>query len=191
MSTRLLVITEDFLKDQFVLKPIVEAMMQNIGKPQAKVIICPERLKGLGEALKWERLEHILLRFQGMVDIFLLCVDRDGQAGRKQALNRLESLAKTKLPATRLFLAENAHQEIEAWVLAGHDLLPGWSWTVIRAEPDVKELYYRPFAAHHGLLNEPEEGRGTLAQKADYGRICTRCPEVLELETRIQSWNPA
>ena len=32
-----LIIPEDFRKDQYILKPILEAMLAAVGKPQAKV----------------------------------------------------------------------------------------------------------------------------------------------------------
>lgn len=59
---RILVIPEDFRKDQQILKPIIKAMMSAVGKPRAKVQVCQEPLLGgIGEALKWERIEDILL----------------------------------------------------------------------------------------------------------------------------------
>ena len=57
---RVLVIPEDFRKglsrgtrDQYILKPIISAMMSAVGKPRAKVQVCQEPLLGgVGEALK-------------------------------------------------------------------------------------------------------------------------------------------
>jgi hypothetical protein len=66
ISTRVvrLVIPEYFRKDQFVKGPIITAMMSAVGKPKAKVQICQEPLLGgIGEALKWERMEEILRIF--------------------------------------------------------------------------------------------------------------------------------
>ncbi len=49
-----LVIPEDFRKDQYVLKPIIQKMMQAIGL-SARVEVCRDPLLGgVGEALKWE-----------------------------------------------------------------------------------------------------------------------------------------
>lgn len=126
-----------------------------------------------------------------MVDLFILCVDRDGQPSRRQALDRIEQLATTVLSDDRLFLAENAWQEIEVWLLAGHTLPARWSWRAIRAEPQAKETYFLPFAMERGLVNEPGQGRRTLAIEAArrYGRIRQRCPEdVHALEQRIRGW---
>ncbi len=85
-----LIIPEDFRKDQFVLKPIVERMFAEIGKPRAKVLICFDPLLGgIDQATNWDRIRDILDMYP-MVDIFLLLVDRDGSATRRAALNRIE-----------------------------------------------------------------------------------------------------
>ncbi len=183
-----LVIPEDFRKDQYMLKPIVQAMMNSCGK-KARVIVCQKPLLGgIDQALNWERLEAIIDLYKYWTDLFLLCVDRDGNPNRKQALNRLESRAANILAGGKQFLAENAWQEIEVWVLAGHDNLPpAWVWADIRAEVHPKERYFLPFAEQWGLLDEPGEGRKTLALEAAkrYARIKQLCPEVAELEGRI------
>lgn len=141
-----LVIPEDFRKDQYILKPIVEAMLQAIGR-RAKVIVCQDPLLGgVDQATKWERIREILDRYRYSVNIFLLIVDRDGQPGRRDALNALERKAKEYLAADRFFLAENAWQEVEVWILAGHDLPRDWTWKDIRQETDPKEVYFKPFA---------------------------------------------
>jgi len=48
-----LVIPEDFVKDQCILKPIIVAMLKARGKI-AKVIVCQNpRLRGIDQALNW------------------------------------------------------------------------------------------------------------------------------------------
>ena len=187
-----LVIPEDFRKDQYVLKPIVIAMMKAIGKPKAKVIVCKDPLLGgFGEALKEERIREILERYKGMVDLFLLCVDRDGNINRKQRLIDLEEKAAEILNSDRLFLAENAWQEVEVWVLAGHDLPKEWHWQSIRAEIKPKTYYFEPFAKQRNLLDSPAQGRKLLAEEAAqrYSRIRALCREDIgALEDRIHVW---
>ena len=83
MSTKVLVISEDFRKDQFILKPIVEAMLATIGKANARVQVCQEPLLGgISEALKWERIREILDFYRGRAHVFLLIVDREGQVAQ-------------------------------------------------------------------------------------------------------------
>lgn len=186
-----LVIPEDFRKDQYMLKPLTEALLRHVGQNRAKVRVCQDPLLGgVGEALKWERLEEIIERYNWQIDLFLLCVDRDGQSGRRETLNNLEQSAREKVRTGHVFLAENAWQELEVWVLAGHNLLPGWQWREIREEIDPKERYFVPLVAERGLQDTPGEGRKILAEEAasHYSRIRQRCSEVEELEARVQAW---
>jgi hypothetical protein len=187
-----LVIPEDFRKDQLILKPIVQAMMRALNRASAKVDICRDPLLGgVTEALKWENITAVLDRHKGMVDLFLLCVDRDGLEGRRTALNSLELKAAAVLPAGRFFLAENAWQEIEVWVLAGHEDLPQqWNWRDIRAETNPKEKYFAVYAINRGVSENHDGGRKVLAEEAAarYGRIRQLCPEdVAALEKRIEA----
>ena len=43
---KILVIPEDFRKDQYILKPIITAMMAKLGKPRTKVMVCQDPLLG-------------------------------------------------------------------------------------------------------------------------------------------------
>ncbi len=175
-----LIIPEDFRNDQYVLKPVIKAMLKTVGRPRAKVIVCKDPLLGsVEQALRWERIQEIITRYQSMVDVFLLCVDRDSLPGRRSRLDELER-----------FFAENAWQELEVWLLAGHDLPREWPWQEIRQERDPKERYFVPFAKSRGVFDEPGEGRKSLAMEAAgrYPRIRSRCPEdIVALENKIRA----
>lgn len=89
-----------------------------------------------------------------------------------------------------IFIAENAWQEIEVWVLAGHNLPNNWNWQTIRQEIHPKETYFEPFAKQRNVLDTPGEGRKPLAEEAAkrYERIYQLCPEDIQnLEARIQN----
>ena len=189
---KVLVIPEDFRKDQYVLKPLVEAMMAAVGKPRATVRVCQEPLMGdVNQALKWERIQQVLDRYRGMVDLYLLLVDRDGEPHRRERIDKLEAKAAETLPSSRLLLGENAWQEVEVWVLAGHELPSEWAWNEIRAHPHPKEHYFEPFSRLRGLTEAPEGGREVLAKAAAarYERVRQLCPEdVGALEHRIRDF---
>jgi hypothetical protein len=188
VSYRVLVIPEDFRKDQYVIEPIVTKMFETIGK-KAKVIVCRDPLLGgVEQALNWEeKLKPIIARYRGMIECFLLIVDRDGKPGRRSSLDRIEALAAAELPPGKRFLGENAWQEIEVWLLAGHDLPVDWVWRAVRDHDNPKEAYFLRFAEKRGVASEPAEGRGVLAREAAsrYGRIRQLCPEVGALEGRL------
>jgi hypothetical protein len=187
-----MIIPEDFRLDQFILQPIIVAMLADLGKPRAKVEVCLDPLLGgIDRALDPGELAEIIVS-RPMIDLFLLCVDRDLEEGRRAKLNNLETALQPKVKRQGgAFLAENAWQEIEVWTIAGHDLLPGWQWADIRAERDPKERYFEALAQKHGLHGHDDGGRKILGAAAArrYARIHQRCPEdVRVLHERVKSW---
>lgn len=187
-----LIVPEDFVQDQYILKPIITAMFDHLKKP-TKVAVCQNpRLKGVDQALDEGKIREILEQYDWKVDLFLICVDRDGKDGRKTRLTQLEELAAHILRSNHKLLAENAWQEVEVWVLAGHDDLPTeWDWQQVRQERDLKEMYYLPYAEQRGFVGEADQGRKTLAEEAarHYNRIRQLCKEdIVNLEDRIQQW---
>ena len=160
---RVLIIPEDFRQDQYLLKPLFERLFRSIGRPNARVRVCREPLLGgVREALKSDRLAQIVERYDGMIDIFILCVDRDSDEGRRQRLNDIEA----EFGEDRNFLAENAWEEIETWVLAGLKLPAGWAWAEIRAEVHVKERYFSVLTRERGITDRPDGGYDELGREA-------------------------
>ena len=115
----------------------------------------------------------------------------DQHAQLTAALDQLEQKAAALLPVGRVLLGENAWQEVEVWVLAGHDLPGDWNWSDIRADLDAKETFFLPYVRQRGLLEAPGEGRKKLSAEAArrYTRIRQLCPEDIgALEERIRLW---
>jgi hypothetical protein len=171
---------------------MIKAIFKAVGRGNANVEVCKKPLLGgVYEALKWDRIKEVLKGYRGMVELFLLIVDRDGEASRRAALDQIEKKAAEYLGENRCLFAENAWQELEVWVLAGHDLPKAWAWKDIRKDLSPKENYFTPFAEQKSLQDEPYEGRESLALEAAkrYSRIRKLCPEdVVNLESRIKEW---
>lgn len=180
---RVLVIPEDFRKDQYILKPILNRLFETIGRRRARIRVCQDPLLGgIGEATKSERVAEIVERYEAMTDVFVLCVDRDGNEGRRQRLDQLEQ----DFGDGRVFIAENAWEELETWVLAGVDLPTNWSWTDVRAEVQVKERYFDVLVGQRGLGDHPGGGRKPLAEEASrrLDAIRQKCPEDFDALAR-------
>ena len=159
---KVLIIPEDFRKDQYILKPLFERLFAGFARPNTKVVVCTAPLlQGVTEALKEDRIAEIIARYP-MIDIFVLCVDRDGVVTRRARLDALEQ----KFGTSRPFLAVNAWEELETWVLAGLDLRKGWVWADIRQEISVKERYFEPLARERGVADGPGGGRKALGEEA-------------------------
>ena len=171
-----LVITEDFRNDQHLLKPLFKRLFATLGRKHARIRVCQDPLLGgFGEALKAERIREVVDQYRGMTDIFILCIDRDGEAGRRTRLTEIESMFKSDCK----FLAENAWEEVETWALAGLDLPKEWSWRQVRAEVQVKKQYFEPLARQRGVDNRLGGGRKALGEEAarNVDTIRLKCPE--------------
>lgn len=190
MSFNVLVIPEDCHKDQHVLSPIITRVVRAV-IPKARVKVCTDpRLRGVGQATKWDYIGPVVERYRGFVQLFLVVVDRDGDPDRQAKLAHLGRQADALFgdPTRRLIGAE-AWQEVEVWILAGMTDLPrGWSWRSIRADANPKEGYFEPYARQRGLAEAVAGGRKALAREAAgaYERLRQRSPEVAELEERIR-----
>ena len=185
---KIVVIPEDFTHDRHILKPLFERLLRSIGKGHARIVVCQSpRLGGVDEALKIERLENIVKRYAGMAGMFILCIDRDGDKGRRQRLDQIEKKFGNG------FLAENAWEEIETWVLAGLDLPEGWRWRDVRAEVKVKERYFDKLARRRGVADGPGGGRKALGEEAarNVAAIRRKCREDFDaLAQRIEAALP-
>jgi len=176
-----LVIPEDFRNGQYLLKPLFERLFSAIGRKQARIRICQDPLLGgVAAALNSGRIAEVVEQHTGMTDIFILCVDRDGDPGRRA---RLKDIQSTFGNANRIFLAENAWEEIETWTLAGLTLPGGWSWADVRAEVHVKERYFEPLARMRGVSDGPGKGRKVLGEEAarNLPAIRQKCREDFDM----------
>lgn len=187
---RVLIIPEDFRNDRYILKPLFEQLFKKLGKPATVVVCLDPLLGGIGEALKPERISEIVERYDGMTDMFILCVDRDGDVHRRGRLDGIEKM----FGNGRVFLAENAWEELETWVLAGLKLPGRWNWAKVRAEVSVKEVYFEPLVQELKFANRPGGGRKPLGERAarKVGSIRQKCPEDFgALAKRIEDWTAA
>ena len=178
-----LVIPEDFRKDQYILKPLFDRLFRTLGRRNARIRVCQDPvLGGIGEAMKVERMAEIVNRYDGMTEIFILCVDRDGSEGRRQGLDSIEAA----FGNGRTFVAENAWEELETWVLAGLDLPGGWRWADVRSEIQVKERYFEVLARERGVADGPGGGRKALGEEAarNIAAIRLKCREDFDALAR-------
>jgi hypothetical protein len=188
VSFRVLVVPEDPINNGYILQPLVERMMTECGKPQARVnVLTNPRATGYSSAKSL--LEEQLLDAYPMCDLFLFLPDNDG-GNRSGEFRRLEQMSNQK---GRVLLCCAAMEEVEAWLLAGHTDILTEPWVEIRADPSVKEHVFEPFMRSHGDPRRAGGGRDLLmnATLSNYRGLLQRCPELAELEQRIRALPPA
>ena len=176
---RVVIVPEDHTNDRFILKPIFDRLFERIGFANTKIRVAQSKHKGVDAVLNSANLSEIIGRYS-MTDLFVLCVDRDRDTKRRVRLDQIETEFSPRV------IAVNAWEEIETWVLAGLNLPNHWIWSDVRAERDVKERYFEPFANMQDVSDGPGGGREALGSRASrhIDAIRQKCPEDFDALAR-------
>ena len=176
---RVVIVPEDHTNDRFILKPIFDRLFDRLGFANTKLRVAQSKHQGVEAVLNSANLSEIVERYS-MTDLFVLCVDRDCNTRRRVRLDQIETEFSPRL------IAVNAWEEIETWVLAGLNLPNDWTWSDVRAERDVKERYFEPFANLQCVSDGPGGGRQALGIEASRSirAIRQKCPEDFDALAR-------
>ncbi len=180
MSFRVLVIPEDPTYNGYILRPLVEKMLAEVGRPNAHVtVLTNPKLDGYDHAVQAIKAE--LGERYGHLDLWLFLPDADRAAN----LEGLEQALKSKGVCLKCCAAR---PEVEAWLLAGHRNLLGLAWPEIQAHPKLKEEVFEPFLREHGDSRSPGGGRESLMKEtlSNYRSLLEMCPELKELDRRLR-----
>lgn len=181
---KVLVIPEDQTHDQYIIKPVVEAILENLGR-KAKVDTLPEpRLRGAADALDPTLIRNIVEN-NPMIDLFVLAVDRDCDREGNEA----RAAARASEHPGKL-IACVARQEVEVWMLALHLDAVGASFSDIRVHCDPKEPYAEPLLDRLGSRGGPGGGRKAAMRKlaGNLRSLMSRCDELAKLSADIEAW---
>lgn len=184
MSFTVVIVAEDPKNNGYILRPIVERILQECGRPRARVsVLNNPRTQGYEHAKRLLRTE--LIERYKFVDLLLFLPDADGK-DRQEEFQSLEQIARKH--GTNLICC-SASQEVEVWLLAGHLERLSEGWMAIRLNPSVKEDVFQPFLERFGDPRLPGGGREQLTYETleNYEGLKVRCPELEELENRIRT----
>ncbi|HEX6900664.1 MAG TPA: hypothetical protein VF789_13145 [Thermoanaerobaculia bacterium] len=180
---KVLVIPEDPKLDQYILKPIVERIFEDLGKSPRVTVLPKPRLRGVAQALNSAILADIVATYP-MNDLFLVLVDQDGDRNRAAVASAREG----EHPG-RLFVCL-AVEEVEVWMLALHSDTLGTRWQDVRSEIHLKERFAEPFLRERAP--KLDLGGGRVWAMRDLGRqwsgVLRRCEELGELKRKLQAW---
>jgi hypothetical protein len=184
MSFLTIIISEDHTNDQYILKPLIEKLLAQLGKPRATVsLVTNPRLNGYEHAK--EQIDAICERYK-FAQLILFLPDNDCNLNRQKNLLVIE---KAKQSEGYRFCAQSAVQEVETWLLAGYtnQQLKTRNFTEVRDDCSVKENVFEPFLRTYGNDN-PGGGRAELMVGAlsEFRRITSRCAEIGDLAMRIK-----
>lgn len=189
MSTRVMIVPEDPTLDQYILKPIVERIFQDLGRPSFVEVLQDPHLRGVDEALDAKIIADIV-RDRSMFQLFLLLVDRDCNDTSSNRRNNEMLAAEREAEHTGKLFACLAREEVEVWMLALHREALGVSWSEVRKECHPKERFADPFLKQRGWMTEVGKGRKRAMRDlgAGWKGLLQVCPEIDELKRRIDEW---
>ena len=182
---KVLLIPEDQTLDQYILKPVMEALFAEL-RVTARISVLPEpRLRGSSQALDPNVIREIV-QDNPMVDLFILIVDRDCDRERERAEAKAEAIRKEHEVRLQTCLAR---QEVEVWMLALHSASLDESLETIREDCDPKERWAIPLLERLGT-HGPGGGRKKAMRKlqGSWRSLRDRCGELKELETQVSTW---
>lgn len=186
---KILIILEDPTLDQYIVKPIVAKLLQDVSRIARVEVLRDPHLRGLEQALDRNTLAEII-EDNPMIDLFLLVVDRDCNRFRSEA----RVAAREREFADRL-LGCVAIEEVEVWMLGLCDIkrLPA-PWQEIRSHCDPKESFAEPFLTANGWTTEVGHGRKRAMDALSQGgmrRLLSRCQELRSLRDRLSALPPS
>ncbi len=182
MSFRVLVIPEDPTYNGYILKPLVERMLSELAKPNARVtVLTNPKVNGYPHAVSAIRGD--LIDRYAHFDLWLFLPDAD----RASNLEHLEGELAER--GVHLFCCA-AQPEVEAWLLAGHRDRLGIPWPEVREHHRLKEDVFEPFLARSGDNRSPGSGRERLIRETlnNYRGLLSVCPELATLEDHLRTF---
>ena len=181
MSLRVLVIPEDPTHNGYILKPLVEAVLADLGKRSARVqVLTSPRLNGYDHARAAIRSE--LPASYGHLDLWLFMPDAD-RAGPAAMATMEAELQGRGVP---LYCCP-AEPEVEIYACAAYRSGIAQGWQAARSNPRMKEEVFAPLLAVHGDHRRAGGGRDLMVAESlrNLPLLYSLCPELKRLRDRV------
>lgn len=181
MSFKVLVIPEDPTHNGYILKPLVQAIVADAGRPRAQVtVLTNPHLGGYDHALRAVK-EDLADRY-GFWDLWLFMPDAD----RASAAAMLALESELSARGVRLLCCP-AEPETEIYACAGYRATLGLGWDQARQHTKFKEVIFDPLLARHGDVRRAGGGRDRMVAEAlkNYPLLLQLCPELRTLRERL------
>ena len=181
MSFSVLVIPEDPQQNGHILRPLVQAIIRDVGRPRAKVkLLTQPRVRGYDQAV--DAIRNKLTARYGFMDLWLFFPDADKASG--EAMRRLEAdVAREGV----MLLCCAAQPEVEIYACAGFRNDMQEAWADVRQHPRMKEEVFDPLLARHGDSRRAGAGRELMIARSlrNLPLLYQLCPELRCLRVRI------
>jgi len=181
MSFRVLVIPEDPTHNGYLLKPVVEAVLADAGRPRARVTVLNNpRLEGYDHALRAIR-DELPDRY-GFWDLWVFIPDAD-----RASVEAMANLEKELGEKGISLICSPAQPEVEIYACAAFRKEISLSWDDVRSHAAMKEEIFESLLEHHGDSRRAGAGRDLMvaASLANLPLLYQLCPELNVLRDRI------
>jgi hypothetical protein len=175
------VIPEDPTHNGYILKPLMEALLADAGKLQARVqVLTSPRLNGYDHAL--QAIKHDLPDAYRWFDLWVFVPDADRATAAAMTALEAELTAK----GIRLFCCP-AEPEVEIYACTHVRAECRLPWAEVRRHPRMKEVVFEPLLAAHGDSRSAGGGRVQMIEGAlrNLPLLLRLCPELQALRDRI------
>ena len=183
MSVQVLVIPEDPTHNGYILKPVVEMVLAEAGRPSAKVrVLSNPRVRGYDDAVRVLR-EELASRYAFM-DLWLFVPDADRASS--SAMSGLEDELRSQ--GVRQLCCP-AVPEVEVYACVAYRNEIAIPWQEVRADLRMKETHFEPLLAKHGDRRQPGGGRRAMIERSIASRrtFFRLCPEIAQLRDRVKA----
>ena len=175
-------VPEDPTLNGHILKPLVEALLEDAGKPKAKVkVLDNPRVRGYANAVQAIRGDDLHASY-AFYDLWLFFPDAD-----RAKPDAMESLEAHSFSRGVSLLCCPAQPEVEIYAcVAFRDELHR-QWEDVCTHPRLKKEVFEPLLAKHGHPRRPGRGRDLMIAKSlrNLPRLLQLCPETKHLRDRI------
>jgi hypothetical protein len=181
MSFKVLVIPEDPTNNGYILKPLVQAILADAGKLNAKVdVLTNPKLGGYDHALQAIR-EELPVRY-GFWDLWIFLPDADCASAEAMVSLERELAAKE----IRLLCCP-AQPEVEIYACAAYRTEIKGGWDAARLDRRMKEDIFEPLLRKHGDDRRAGGGRDLMIEESlkNLPLLFQLCPELKNLRDRI------
>ena len=185
MSFSVLVIPEDPVQNGHILRPLVRALMRDVGRPNARVnVLTQPRVRGYDQATRTIR--EALYANYGFMDLWLFFPDADKAGG--DAMRDLEAHVAARGCCTLMCCV--ARPEVEIFACAGFRNHIPEAWDDVRRNPRMKEEIFTPLLREHGDPRRPGGGRDLMMAQSlrNLRPLFQLCPELGCLRDRIATY---
>ena len=180
MSYNVLVIPEDPAWNGYILRPLTQALLEDAGKPNAKVRLLENpRVGGYDQAVR--AIRGNLHESYGFYDLWLFFPDAD--RATPNAMANLENDLQSR--GVRLFCCP-AEPEVEIYTCVAYRADLRVTWADARTNPQMKEEVFEPLRMNL-RDRRPGGGREQMIRKSlqNLQRLFQLCPETKRLRDRI------